>query len=127
MKRRQVIRAFWQKGIFRFRLKSFRLGATLSLRRFSVAEAALLLMLALLASRGLGVVRQSFFNVLFGTGPEASAYYAASRLPDTEVEFTIKREPSPRSCGGIASVGMSQWTSPPANPTPTVDSTRTLL
>ncbi len=83
MKKRQVIRAFWQKGIFRFRLKNFRLGAGFSLRRFSVAEAALLLMLALLASRGFGVVRQSLFNMLFGTGPEANAYYAASRLPDT--------------------------------------------
>ena len=40
-------------------------------------------MLALLASRGLGIVRQSLFNMLFGTGPEANAYYAASRLPDT--------------------------------------------
>jgi putative peptidoglycan lipid II flippase len=46
-------------------------------------EAALLLMLALLASRGLGVVRQGIFNALFGTGAEANAYYAASRLPDT--------------------------------------------
>jgi putative peptidoglycan lipid II flippase len=46
-------------------------------------EAALLLMFGLLASRGLGVVRQSIFNALFGTGIEANAYYAASRLPDT--------------------------------------------
>lgn len=43
----------------------------------------MLLILALLASRGLGVVRQSIFNALFGTGPEANAYYAASNLPDT--------------------------------------------
>jgi putative peptidoglycan lipid II flippase len=46
-------------------------------------EAALLLMFGLLASRGLGVARQSIFNALFGTGIEANAYYAASRLPDT--------------------------------------------
>jgi len=36
-----------------------------------------------LASKGLGVVRQTIFNTLFGTGLEANAYYAASRLPDT--------------------------------------------
>ena len=76
-------RTAWGGRTFRFRLKSFRLGKGLSLRRFSVMEAALLLMFALLASRGLGVVRQSIFNALFGTGPEANAYYAASRLPDT--------------------------------------------
>ncbi len=40
-------------------------------------------MVALLASRGLGVVRQMLFNAMFGTGPEANAYYAAARLPDT--------------------------------------------
>ncbi len=40
-------------------------------------------MLALLASRGLGVIRQTIFNAMFGAGPEANAYYAAARLPDT--------------------------------------------
>ena len=40
-------------------------------------------MLAYIGSRGLGVVRQTIFNALFGTGPEANAYYAAVRLPDT--------------------------------------------
>ncbi len=40
-------------------------------------------MMAYLASRGLGVVRQTLFNAIFGTGPEANAYYAAFRLPDT--------------------------------------------
>ncbi len=40
-------------------------------------------MLALLASRCLGVFRQVIFNAVFGTGPEANAYYAAYRLPDT--------------------------------------------
>ena len=39
--------------------------------------------MAYLTSRGLGVVRQSIFNALFGTGPEANAFYAAVRLPDT--------------------------------------------
>jgi putative peptidoglycan lipid II flippase len=72
-------------GFFRFRfsLSSFRLGRGFSLRRFSIAEAALLLIMAYIASRGLGVVRQSIFNAIFGTGPEANAYYAAFRLPDT--------------------------------------------
>ncbi len=71
-------------GIFRFRfsLSSFRLGRALSERRFSIAEAAVLLMAAYIASRGLGVIRQSMFNAIFGTGPAANAYYAAFRLPD---------------------------------------------
>lgn len=68
---------------FAFSLKSFLPGPDSSLRRFSVVEAALLLMAAYIASRGLGVVRQSIFNALFGTGPEANAFYAAVRLPDT--------------------------------------------
>ncbi len=42
-----------------------------------------LLMAAYLASRGLGVARQSIFNALFGAGPQANAYYAAFQLPDT--------------------------------------------
>lgn len=41
------------------------------------------MIVALLASRGLGVVRQSLFNALFGTGPEANAFIAAARFPDT--------------------------------------------
>ena len=48
-----------------------------------MTEAALLLMMAYLTSKGLGVIRQSMFNALFGTGPEATAYFAAFRLPDT--------------------------------------------
>jgi putative peptidoglycan lipid II flippase len=58
-------------------------GGDLSLRNFSITEAALLLVTAFLISRGLGVVRQVIFNALFGTGPEANAYYAASRFPET--------------------------------------------
>lgn len=53
------------------------------MRRFSITEAAFLLMLAFVTSRGLGVVRQMLFNVLFGTGPAANAYYAAAYLPET--------------------------------------------
>jgi putative peptidoglycan lipid II flippase len=73
----------WGGRTFRFSLMSFRLGKGVSLRRFSIVEAALLLMMAYIASRGLGVVRQTIFNALFGTGLEANAYYAAARLPDT--------------------------------------------
>lgn len=39
-------------------------------------------MMAYIASRGLGVIRQSIFNAIFGLGPAANAYYAAFRLPD---------------------------------------------
>ena len=67
---------------FRFSLSSFRLGRAITERRFSIAEAAVLLMAAYIASRGLGVIRQSIFNAVFGAGPAANAYYAAFRLPD---------------------------------------------
>ncbi|HLX55432.1 MAG TPA: lipid II flippase MurJ [Ktedonobacteraceae bacterium] len=71
-------------GLFRFRfdLANFRPGRDFSQRRFSIAEAAVLLMMAYIASRGLGVVRQSIFNAVFGTSAAANAYYAAFRLPD---------------------------------------------
>ncbi|GLV59021.1 lipid II flippase MurJ [Dictyobacter sp. S3.2.2.5] len=78
-KRRMV----WGGRFLRFKLSNFRLGGGLSLRRFSVLEGAFLLMLALMTSRVLGVVRQVIFNALFGAGPDANAYYAAARLPDT--------------------------------------------
>jgi len=69
---------------FRFNLRNFLPGrGSLSLRRFSITEAAFLLMVALLASRGLGVLRQLLFNVLFGTGSAATAYYAAAYFPET--------------------------------------------
>ncbi len=76
-------RKVWGGRTFRFNPRNFLPSGNFSLRRFSIVEAALLLMLALLASRGLGVARQMIFNALFGTGPEANAYYAAARLPDT--------------------------------------------
>ena len=75
--------AIWREKTFRFRLGSFRLGRNFSLRRFSITEAAFLLLMAYLASKGLGFIRQAFFNSLFGTSPAATAYYAAFRLPDT--------------------------------------------
>jgi putative peptidoglycan lipid II flippase len=73
----------WWTKAFRFSLRSFRLDRNFSVRRFSVTEAAFLLLLAICASKGLGVLRQSLFNSIFGTGAEATAYYAAFRLPDT--------------------------------------------
>ena len=69
---------------FSFNLRSFLPGGDdFSLRRFSIIEAAMLLIMGYLASKGLGVVRQTIFNALFGTSMQANAYYAASRLPDT--------------------------------------------
>jgi len=52
-------------------------------REFSIAEASVILMASFLFSALLGAVRQVLFNAEFGAGSEASAYYAAFRLPDT--------------------------------------------
>ncbi|ABU56751.1 murein biosynthesis integral membrane protein MurJ [Roseiflexus castenholzii] len=52
-------------------------------REFSIAEGTLLFTTAYVISAGLGIVRQALFNAGFGAGMEASAYYAAFRLPDT--------------------------------------------
>jgi putative peptidoglycan lipid II flippase len=59
-----------------------RLGGLLT-RELSIAEATAILMASFLVSALLGAVRQVLFNAAFGAGPEASAYYAAFRLPDT--------------------------------------------
>lgn len=64
------------------RLPRLRL-AGLATRQFSIAEASFLLMAAFFGSALLGAVRQVLFNVQFGAGSDASAYYAAFRLPDT--------------------------------------------
>ena len=78
------LRKRWFSKGFSFHFKNLLPGGgDLSLRNFSITEAALLLVSAFLVSRGLGVVRQALFNALFGTGPEANAYYAASRFPET--------------------------------------------
>ncbi|MEO8971558.1 MAG: murein biosynthesis integral membrane protein MurJ [Ktedonobacteraceae bacterium] len=76
----------WSGNAFKIDLKDFRLGG-ISLRKFSIAEGVLLLVAGYLASRGLGVIRQSLFNAIFGTGVQANAYYAAYRLPDTIIEL----------------------------------------
>lgn len=52
-------------------------------REFSIAEASVILMASFFLSALLGAVRQVLFNTEFGAGSEASAYYAAFRLPDT--------------------------------------------
>ncbi len=49
----------------------------------SVAEASAVYMLSFLVSAALGVVRQVLLNARFGLGAEATAYYAAFRLPET--------------------------------------------
>jgi hypothetical protein len=72
---------------FRFRMANFRPGRGLAQRHFSIAEAMVLFLAAYLASHVLGLVRQIMFNALFGAGPQANAYYAAFRLPDTP--FTL--------------------------------------
>ena len=78
-------RTAWSVGAFRFRFNraSFLPGTGISSRPFGIVEAAMLLMMAFIASRALGVVRQTIFNAIFGTGPQANAFYAAFRLPDT--------------------------------------------
>lgn len=48
----------------------------------TIAEASFILMASFLASALLGAVRQILFNAEFGAGSEASAFYAAIRLPD---------------------------------------------
>lgn len=60
-----------------------RLRFALLLREFSIAEGSLLFMVSFLVSAMLGIVRQMLFNAHFGVSLEASAYYAAFRLPET--------------------------------------------
>lgn len=71
-------------------LEQARLGAAPSpagrhgffFRELSVPQATLLLASAFFVSAMLGAVRQALFNAEFGAGRDASAYYAAFRLPD---------------------------------------------
>jgi putative peptidoglycan lipid II flippase len=67
---------------FALRVPRIRLKGLLT-REFSIAEASFLLMASFFVSALLGAVRQVLFNAQFGAGSEASAYYAAFRLPDT--------------------------------------------
>jgi putative peptidoglycan lipid II flippase len=52
-------------------------------REYSISEASFILMASFFLSAALGAVRQVLFNAQFGVSPEANAYYAAFRLPDT--------------------------------------------
>ena len=70
----------------RFRLPTLRrprlrLSGLLT-RELSIGEASFVLMASFLFSALLGAVRQVLFNAEFGAGSEASAFYAAIRLPD---------------------------------------------
>lgn len=66
-----------------FRLRRPRLSLSgLFTREFTIAEATVLLMASFFTSALLGAVRQVLFNVQFGAGDVASAYYAGFRLPD---------------------------------------------
>jgi putative peptidoglycan lipid II flippase len=76
----------WFGNAFKVDLKDFR-PRGISLRKFSITEGILLLVAGYLASRGLGILRQTLFNAIFGTGIQANAYYAAYRLPDTIIEL----------------------------------------
>jgi putative peptidoglycan lipid II flippase len=55
----------------------------LATRELGIAEASFVLMASFFFSALLGAFRQVLFNAEFGAGAEASAYYAAFRLPDT--------------------------------------------
>jgi putative peptidoglycan lipid II flippase len=52
-------------------------------REYSISEASFILMASFFLSAALGAVRQILFNAQFGISPQANAYYAAFRLPDT--------------------------------------------
>jgi putative peptidoglycan lipid II flippase len=52
-------------------------------REYSIPEASALFIITFLISASMGLVRQVLFNAQFGAGYEASAFYAAFRLPDT--------------------------------------------
>jgi putative peptidoglycan lipid II flippase len=75
-----IVRKDWSRVLPR--LPAFRLRGLVT-REFSVAEASFLLMVSFFSSAVLGAVRQILFNIQFGAGTDASAYYAAFRLPDT--------------------------------------------
>ncbi len=77
-------RKIWGGRTFRLNFQNFRFNDSFSIRQFSIVEAALLLMFALLTSRVLGVVRQVTFSAMFNpASDEVNAYIAASKLPDT--------------------------------------------
>src|SRR5581483_5280431 len=74
--------AGWRVPTLRLILPRLRLAGLLT-REFTIAEASVILMASFFVSALLGAVRQVLFNAEFGAGSDASAYYAAFRLPDT--------------------------------------------
>jgi putative peptidoglycan lipid II flippase len=77
-----------RRSAFVFRLSSLACSLISFLRglpsyEFSISAGSLAYMLAYLFSASLGIVRQVLLNAQFGVGMEATAYYAAFRLPDT--------------------------------------------
>lgn len=50
---------------------------------FTITQGSIILIASFFTSAVLGAIRQVLFNAQFGVGPEANAYYAAFRLPDT--------------------------------------------
>ncbi len=75
-----VARPGWRSRLAKIQPRGL---AGLLTREFSIAEASLILMASFFLSAVLGAVRQILFNAQFGAGADASAYYAAIRLPDT--------------------------------------------
>lgn len=55
----------------------------LLMREFGVAEASVVLAVSFFLSALLGAARQILLNARFGASDDASAYYAAARLPET--------------------------------------------
>src|SRR5207253_5321527 len=76
----QVYVAPGRRALPRLRLPSI---FGLFTRELTVAQATVVLAGSFLFSAFLGAVRQVLFNAEFGAGGDASAYYAAFRLPDT--------------------------------------------
>ncbi len=58
------------------------LGKLFKKQKTSVRAAALILGIATLASRFVGIIRDRLLSGTFGAGPELDAYYAAFRTPD---------------------------------------------
>src|SRR5262249_20794429 len=71
-----------RQRLLRFHLPQISLRRLLT-GELTIAEASIVLMASFFVSALLGAVRQILFNAAFGAGPEANAYYAAFRLPDT--------------------------------------------
>src|SRR5262247_2162427 len=77
-----ILQAGWRRFACLASLLLWRSLHRLLMRKFSVAEASFVLMAGFLLAALLGAVRQVLFHAQFGAGSEASAFYAALRLPD---------------------------------------------